>query len=74
MKLLACPICGRYPDVVDSYSDEASVECRPRGLFGIRKNAHMIVYGKNVLDAVNEWNKAVIGYWEPVSTVPKEDA
>ena len=64
MKLLACPICGKYPEVVDSYSDEAKVECRPRGRFGIRKNAHMIVYGENVLDAVKNWNEEVMRFWE----------
>jgi hypothetical protein len=64
MRLLACPICGKYPKVVDSYSDETRVECIPRGYFGIRKNAHMIVFGRNVLDAVAEWNKEVKKFWE----------
>ena len=64
MRLLACPICGKYPEVIDGYPDEAKVECRPREWFGIRKNAHMIVYGRNVLDAVKEWNLAVEDYWK----------
>lgn len=73
MKLLACPICGKYPRVWDSdYGDDCRVECKPTAWFGIRRNAHMIVYGENVLDAVNEWNRAVMDYWKPVDT--KEDA
>ncbi len=64
MRLLACPICGKYPEVIDWYTDEARIECRPKSFFGIRKNAHMIVFGKNVLDAVKEWNIAVEDYWK----------
>lgn len=64
MRLLACPICGKYPEIVEHFSDEAIIECRPKGYFGIRKNAHLIVFGKSLLDAVRVWNEEVEKFYE----------
>ena len=71
MRLLGCPICGKIPNVVDASFDDARVECRPTQWFGIHRNAHMVVYGRNVLNAVNEWNREVKDFWK-VSNEPKE--
>lgn len=58
MKLLACPICGKYPKIDDRIV-YAKAECRPK-----LGNPHLIVYGTDVLDVVSEWEKAVQEYWK----------